>query len=1307
MHSQRVLSTPESKAVRIITKFLRDGEASSAALRKQLHELGTSVTPGLRSCCAFDSISSIISLSDTSLLKTALVSMFERANSKGASVVSAVSSATSSDAAIPENWGTAAALQIRVSSNQSDSSRLTDGDENSFWQSNGSCPHWIKLYMDEIKLSRIGIIISSQDGSYCPEGVRFLVGSDENSAVDLGLQRVQVSGTKAVVVEIEKDDPFEFIFIKIESNQQGGCDTRVRGVFVESRGSSKSSVWEERGKARIHQARHYIEVARGTNEPELRIRFNRVTKSLFDIVRKDFCNPVCFSALEMLTMRMDRADLDFLAARATDEFFSDIWIQIEAHISRTSQQQSFELEQEFVHNLAAFGRFLVCTLEQVSRLGTEVNPLIRKSVVEAALSAISRAYKLVTASPATESRSHLEQLAGLVISSVDARSTSSTVSDSFSKSYFEWEKLLFSLASSQIQEKIRLTALQLMLSLALIKKPEGSDITQLIRSLLNVIWKSSPEFAVLSDDDADFAPNLLVRSKAISTIEFLLRADWARKQVTNSLLESFRQYGLNREFMPMIFFFGGRIDVQNRSWNGELDQAIGDDVYSRDIVSLIVKHSETVLSKLRNLKQASDMDELAAIVTSARTVKCIWEHLPSLQESIASSSLISDLVQLALEPCRVPYSCVSVTTGSGGLGSWTWGPCEPNNIVIADSGLTAKNRSGSSPDYSCALGSEAFDQGVHTWVIEVQNVSALWLGIARGVQEGGGLGSSPGQHGEYQLYFGSGGGWGHRGAAPSVQTISSATAFSSGQKVKFVLDVSAKSLVVSVDSEVKYICDDVDCSGGVVPYMCSDYTESVTVVERFSSRGKQPDLNLDMLVTKTNSLMPRLKDSSSRGSNNLQSILSDLGLTSEEIITSTMQKLLDAGITADDLGSPSITSDKLKAAGVVLGPRKAILERRDKLIACEKYRPRLVEARALSRMCEPPIPLSACMKAIASVAPDEKLDLAELAKNLKQTLSFDDDTLAKYDMLQLGVDSETFIRNGSPSPPARIGGSRPETKAVKGWATCGSIPHLLVDVERSILTLTSRFVVHHLLECGGIRGMGAEKFEVLLMRSFESIEHPRPRVATADLSEDEAFRVLVRSALGWIGTAAEEEVEKMKGLYFGALSRYISGQVNQLKSGGQSSGTQDSPQSEEDSVQSGIGFALVILMAFIEADHEVLDLTEALAKCLILSSADTAVNLLNAIGTLVGAVKEKSRFKVGQEMRKALLVLRNACVSMIKNEQRKIRSGFTNSSYLQGMVDSISYLESVSPSCFNKDGNLVWSDSSEVKVRLIFIIPDP
>ncbi len=211
---------------------------------------------------------------------------------------------------------------------------------------------------------------------------------------------------------------------------------------------------------------------------------------------------------------------------------------------------------------------------------------------------------------------------------------------------------------------------------------------------------------------------------------------------------------------------------------------------------------------------------------------------------------------------------------------WTWGAYEISSLNLSDDRLSV-DKTNSSPDYSCAVGSLEFHQGIHTWIIQVENVRAMWLGIARGVEEKGGLGSAPGNEGDFMLVFSS-----SDGSAtvlgdiePVIERISKAS-FSSCQLIEFELNTFEHCLKVSIDGELAVIARNID-DKGVRPYVCMDYDESATIISRSFVASRSSTVSDEMSVSSASDAS--IKDAEYGWDNALWSEQSDIYLAALNI----------------------------------------------------------------------------------------------------------------------------------------------------------------------------------------------------------------------------------------------------------------------------------------------------------------------------------------------------------------------------------------------------------------------------------------
>ncbi|XP_036861194.2 cullin-9 isoform X2 [Manis javanica] len=124
--------------------------------------------------------------------------------------------------------------KVEVSSNPHRASKLTDRNPKTYWESNGSTgSHYITLHMHRgVLVRQLTLLVASEDSSYMPARV-VVFGGDSTSSINTELNTVNVMPSASRVVLLENLNRFwPIIQIRIKRCQQGGIDTRVRGVEV-------------------------------------------------------------------------------------------------------------------------------------------------------------------------------------------------------------------------------------------------------------------------------------------------------------------------------------------------------------------------------------------------------------------------------------------------------------------------------------------------------------------------------------------------------------------------------------------------------------------------------------------------------------------------------------------------------------------------------------------------------------------------------------------------------------------------------------------------------------------------------------------------------------------------------------------------------------------------------------------------------------------------------------------------------------------------------------------------------------------
>ncbi|XP_066106934.1 cullin-9 isoform X1 [Saccopteryx bilineata] len=124
--------------------------------------------------------------------------------------------------------------KVEVSSNPHRVGRLTDRNPKTYWESNGSTgSHAITLHMRRgVLVRQLTLLVACEDSSYMPARV-VVFGGDSTSCISTELNRVNVVPSASRVILLENLNRFwPVIQIRIKRCQQGGIDTRVRGVEV-------------------------------------------------------------------------------------------------------------------------------------------------------------------------------------------------------------------------------------------------------------------------------------------------------------------------------------------------------------------------------------------------------------------------------------------------------------------------------------------------------------------------------------------------------------------------------------------------------------------------------------------------------------------------------------------------------------------------------------------------------------------------------------------------------------------------------------------------------------------------------------------------------------------------------------------------------------------------------------------------------------------------------------------------------------------------------------------------------------------
>ncbi|XP_010615947.1 cullin-7 isoform X1 [Fukomys damarensis] len=124
--------------------------------------------------------------------------------------------------------------KVEVSSNPHRASKLTDRNPKTYWESSGSTgSHHITLHMRQgVCVRLLTLLVAREDASYMPALVA-VYGGNTTSSLNTELNSVNVMPCASRVTLLENLTHFwPILQIRIRRCQQGGIDTRIRGVEV-------------------------------------------------------------------------------------------------------------------------------------------------------------------------------------------------------------------------------------------------------------------------------------------------------------------------------------------------------------------------------------------------------------------------------------------------------------------------------------------------------------------------------------------------------------------------------------------------------------------------------------------------------------------------------------------------------------------------------------------------------------------------------------------------------------------------------------------------------------------------------------------------------------------------------------------------------------------------------------------------------------------------------------------------------------------------------------------------------------------
>ncbi len=146
---------------------------------------------------------------------------------------------------------------------------------------------------------------------------------------------------------------------------------------------------------------------------------------------------------------------------------------------------------------------------------------------------------------------------------------------------------------------------------------------------------------------------------------------------------------------------------------------------------------------------------------------------------------------------------------------WNWGLCHRDSIQLSKEDRRVY-KSNSSPDFSCAMSSEPFTEGVHSWEVLFESTCNTWVGIADESTKDY-LGSSPVI--QYGAILHNGGSWNLYGLSSTKQEYAS---FCGGTRVSMVLDFDQGIFDMYVDGVHKLSVTNLEPNKPLHAYVCMD-----------------------------------------------------------------------------------------------------------------------------------------------------------------------------------------------------------------------------------------------------------------------------------------------------------------------------------------------------------------------------------------------------------------------------------------------------------------------------------------------------
>ncbi|XP_070563097.1 E3 ubiquitin-protein ligase HECTD3-like isoform X2 [Ptychodera flava] len=126
-------------------------------------------------------------------------------------------------------------VDVSSSCDEENAACLTDGDANTYWESDGSQgQHWIRIQMKRgTVIKKLFLTVDSEDDNYMPSRI-VVMGGEMDNLRKLNDTRLDLSFSGDICVLEDMTEHYQVIEIRIKECKDDGVDTRIHGIKIKS-----------------------------------------------------------------------------------------------------------------------------------------------------------------------------------------------------------------------------------------------------------------------------------------------------------------------------------------------------------------------------------------------------------------------------------------------------------------------------------------------------------------------------------------------------------------------------------------------------------------------------------------------------------------------------------------------------------------------------------------------------------------------------------------------------------------------------------------------------------------------------------------------------------------------------------------------------------------------------------------------------------------------------------------------------------------------------------------------------------------